>query len=86
MTPHLLSDLPGSCLTGVWDGFTWLGNRQSCTSGRGFLVAQTVKNLPAMQEAWVLSLGWQDPREKGIAICSSILAWRIPWQEEPGKL
>ena len=52
MTPHLLSDLPGSCLTGVWGGFTWLGNRQSRTSGRGFLVAQTVKNLPAMQEAW----------------------------------
>ena len=45
----------------------------------GSLVAQLVKNLPAMREAWVQSLGWEDPLEKGKATCSSILAWRIPW-------
>ena len=50
------------------------------------LVAQTVKNLPAMQETKVQSLGWEDPLEKGMAIHSSILAWRIPWTEEPGGL
>ena len=51
-----------------------------------FLVAQLVKNLPAMQETWVRSLGWKDSLEKGKAIHSSILAWRIPWTEEPGRL
>ena len=43
------------------------------------LVAQMVKNPPAMQETWVRSLGWEDPLEKGKATLSSILAWRIPW-------
>ena len=43
------------------------------------LVAQLVKNLPAMWETWVQSLGWEDPLEKGKATQSSILAWRIPW-------
>ena len=43
-----------------------------------------VKNLPAMQETQVPSLGWEDPLEKEIATHSSILAWRIPWTEEPG--
>ena len=47
------------------------------------LVAQTVKNLPAMWESWVQTLGWEDPLEKGMATHSSILAWRIPWTEEP---
>ena len=50
------------------------------------LVAQTVKNLPAMQENWVRSLGQKDPLEKGMANHSSILAWRIPWTEEPDGL
>ena len=50
------------------------------------LVAQTVKNLPAMQETSVPSLGWEDPLEKGMATHSSILAWEIPWTEEPGGL
>ena len=50
------------------------------------LVAQMIKNLPAMQETPVLSLGRNDPLEKRIAIHSSILAWRIPWTEEPGRL
>ena len=45
-----------------------------------------VKNLPAMQESWVRSLGWEDSLEKGMATHSSILAWRIPWTEEPAKL
>ena len=50
------------------------------------LVAQPVKNPPAMQEIWVWSLGWEGPLEKGMATHSSILAWRIPWTEEPGGL
>ena len=49
-------------------------------------VTQTVNNLPAMQETWVWSLGWEDPLEKEMAIHSSILAWKIPWTEEPGGL
>ena len=51
-----------------------------------FLVSQTVKNLPAMQETRVQSLGWEFPLENGRATHSSILAWRIPWTEEPGRL
>ena len=47
-------------------------------------MAQIVKTPPAMQEPWIQSLGWEDPLEKGIANHSSILAWRIPWTEEPG--
>ena len=48
------------------------------------LVAQMVKNLSAMQKTWVLFLGREDPLEEGMATHSSILAWRIPWTEEPG--
>ena len=48
------------------------------------LAAQMVKNLPAMWETWVQSLGWDDHREKGMTTHSCILAWRIPWTEEPG--
>ena len=47
---------------------------------------EMVKNLPAVQETWVQSMGWEDPLEKGMAIHSNILAWRIPWTEEPGGL
>ena len=50
------------------------------------LMAQMVKNLPAMQETQVGSLGWEDPLEKRMATHSSILAWRIPWTEQPGRL
>ena len=50
------------------------------------LVAQLVKNPSAMRESWVQSVGWEDPLEKGKATHSSILAWRIPWTEEPGGL
>ena len=50
------------------------------------LVAQMVKHLPAMQETRVQSLGWEDPLEKEMAPHPSILAWKIPWLEEPGRL
>ena len=81
----------------AWDGGTW----QALASWREIktltriatplcswftLVAEIVKNLPAMRETWVRSLGWEDPLEKGMATHSSILAWRIPWIEEPGGL
>ena len=51
-----------------------------------YQLAQRVKRLPAMQETWVRSLGREDPLEKEMAMHSSILAWRIPWTEEPGGL
>ena len=57
-----------------------------CSLSWASLVAQMVKNLPAMQETWVRFLGWEDPSEKGMATHSSILAWRIPWTEKPGGL
>ena len=47
-------------------------------------MAQLVRNLPTMRETWVRSLGWEDPLEKGMATHSGILAWKIPWTEEPG--
>ena len=50
------------------------------------LVAQTVNKLPAMQETWVQSLGGEDHLEKDMATHSSLLAWRIPWTEDPGRL
>ena len=50
------------------------------------LEAQRVKRLPAMQETWVRSLGWEDPLEKEMATQSSMLAWKIPWTKEPGRL
>ena len=70
------------------------GSERSAREGIGYplqyswasLVAQLVKNLPAMRETWVQSLGWEDPLEKGKATHSSILAWRVPWTEEPGGL
>ena len=45
-----------------------------------------VKNLPAMKGTWVPSLGWEDPLEEGLATHSNVLAWRIPWTEEPGRV
>ena len=53
---------------------------------RASLVAQMVKDPPAMQEPWVRSLGQEDPLKKGMATHSSILAWRIPWTAEPDRL
>ena len=64
----------------------FLGELLGHMAGMAFLVAQTVKSLPAVWETWVQSLGWEDPLEKEVAIHSSILAWKIPWTEEPGKL
>ena len=49
-------------------------------------MAEMVKSLPAIQETWVQSLGWEDPLEKEMATHSSILAWTTPWMEEPGGL
>ena len=49
-------------------------------------MTQMVKNPLAMRETWVRSLGWEDPPEEGMVTHSSILAWRIPWSEEPGRL
>ena len=68
-------------LGGAW---RQIGSRQAVVGAS--LVSQTVKNLPAMQETRVQSLGLEDPLEKGVATCSSILGWRIPWSEEPGRL
>ena len=56
------------------------------TKAEASLVAQRLKHLPAMQETWVQSLGWEDPLEKEMATHSSILAWKIPWLEEPSGL
>ena len=54
--------------------------------GLAFLLSQTAKNLPAMQDTWVQFLGQEDPLEKKMATHSSSLAWRIPWTEEPDGL
>ena len=54
--------------------------------GRGFLNGSGVKNSPAVQEIWVQSLDWEDPLEQEMATHSHILAWRIPWRKEPGRL
>ena len=53
---------------------------------QAFLVAQTVNNIPAIQEIWVWSLGWEESQEKGMATHSRILAWRTSWTEEPDRL
>ena len=53
---------------------------------RASLVAQMVKSPPAVWETWTQPLGWEDPLEEGMAAHSSVLAWRIPWTEEPGGL
>ena len=55
-------------------------------SYRSTFVAKMLKNLPAIQEIQVQSLGWEDPLEKGMTTHSSILVWKIPWTEEPGEL
>jgi len=74
----------------------WLKWDRASKPGRNFgpyfvrneasLVAQIVKNLPAMQETWVQSLGQEDPLKKDMATHPSVFAWRIPWTEEPGGL
>ena len=57
-----------------------------CSPIKTSLVAQMVKRLPTMWETWVQSLGWEDLLEKEMVTHSSILAWKIPWMEEPGRL
>ena len=73
---------------GLLQALGW--NQSALWSGsliqRASLVAQMVKRLPAMWETWVPSLGWEDPLEKEMATHSSILAWKTPWMEEPGRL
>ena len=54
--------------------------------GGGFPGSSAVKNLPAMQETWVRSLSGEDPPQEGMATHSNVLAWKIPWTEEPGGL
>ena len=70
----------------VEEPFKGIGDRNGTISTRLPLVAQMVKNLPAIQETRVQSLGQEDLLEKGRATHSSILAWRIPWTEETGRL
>ena len=65
--------------------FNNLSNNLSSIN-RASLVAQTVENPPAMLDTWVWSLGWEDPLEAGMTTHSNILAWRIPWTEQPGGL
>ena len=79
-----------------WFGFIYISShlksshpsfsKYSLSTYHYSLVAQTVKNPPAMQETWVQSLGQEDSPEEGMATHSSILAWRIPWTEEPDRL
>ena len=63
-----------------------ISNGLTCSQKIASLIDQSVKNLPTMQETWVLSLSQQDPLEKEMATHSSILAWKSPWTEEPGGL
>ena len=65
---------------------SYLGYQDTKLTYRGFPSGSAVKNLPPMQETQVQSLGWENPLEEGMATHSSILAWRIPWTEEPGGL
>ena len=79
-------DPPGRLRVEVW-GLGQVGNAVELGLRSGTsLVAQTVKNLPAVLETWVPSLGREDPLEEGMATHSSILAWRIPWTEKPDGL
>ena len=73
------------CFNNLFNKFNLTFNNHGHPT-EAFLVAQIVKNLPAMQKTWVLSLGQEEPLEKGMDTYSSILAWRIPWTEEPGGL
>ena len=76
-------DMAGMLHLSNWELKTQFNNYDKF---RVSLVAQMVKSLPAIQETWVQSLGWEDHLEKEMATYSSILAWTIPWTEEPGGL
>ena len=90
--PRSLAGKESTCNAG--DSGSIPGSGRSPGEGIGYplqyswasLLAQTVKNPPAMWETWVRSLGWEDPLEEDMAIHSSILAWRIPTAENPGGL
>ena len=71
---------------GVTKSWTRLSDFNSTTLVWASLVAQTAKNLPAKLKTQIQSLGQEDPLEKGMATHSSIVAWEIPWTEEPGRL
>ena len=77
---------PGSSIHGIFQAIVLEWGAIAFSSIGASLVAQVVKNLPAMQETWVRSLGWEDPLEKEMSIHSSTIAWKIPWMEEPGGL
>ena len=70
-------------LKGFSTELSYLTFSQQVVKSLASLVAQLVKNLPAIWETWVRSLGWEDPLEKGKATHSSILVWRIPWTVQP---
>ena len=72
--------------TGGQGQLIFLSAKQRHFKGMTSLVAQTVKHLLTMWETWVQSLGWEDLLEKEMATHSSILAWKIPWTQEPGRL
>ena len=85
VSPHRLGEQPYGCLReGQEEGIQREFGMDMCVLASQ--VAQIVKNLSAMWETQVQSLGQEDPLEKGMATHSSILAWRIPWTEEPGGL
>ena len=73
-------------VTKSWTRLKQLTLYACITMSRASLLTQVVNNLPAMQETWVQSLGWEDPLEENMAIHSNILSWRILWTEEPGGL
>ena len=72
--------------TGGQGQVIFLSAKQRHFKGMTSLVAQTVKHLLTMRETWVQSLGWEDLLEKEMATHSSILAWKIPWTQGPGRL
>ena len=72
-------------LNSFWEP-TKMTQKLSLAAASASLIVQTVKNLPAVQKTWAQSLGWKDPVEKGMTTHSNILAWIIPWTEEPGRL
>ena len=81
---HTISRVPHQGSSVVPDGNGL--NNALLMSTKGFLGGSVVKNLPTKQETQVWSLGWEDPLKKEMAIHSNILAWRIPWTKEPGRL
>ena len=78
--------MDGEAWQAIVHGVTNSQTRLSDFTFRASLVAQMVKHLPKMRETRVQSLGWEDLLEKEMATHSSILAWKIPWTEEPGRL